>query len=171
MRTIELTTAPIDVNEVLRSIASPHAGGEVLFLGTVRQWTKPVQTPMDNSTDSDSEYLAAPQKDGSCAGVSQPPGVETAWLVYEAYEEMALKQLHRLADRAFKRWPICGLAIVHRLGRVEVLDPCIAIAVSCPHRPQAFEAARWLIDTIKCDVPIWKQENDASGSGNWIHPN
>jgi molybdopterin synthase catalytic subunit len=161
---IELTRLPIDVNQMLRTIASPHAGGEVLFLGTVRQWTAVAEA---ECSDSSSSPFSNP---ASVSGGGPPTTLETAWLVYEAHEEMALKQMERLAAQARQQWSICGLAIVHRLGRVEVLEPSIAIAVSCPHRHQAFEAARWLIDTIKADVPIWKQEHDGSGAQNWVHP-
>jgi molybdopterin synthase catalytic subunit len=91
-------------------------------------------------------------------------------LDYEAYEEMALKQLQDLARRARDRWPILRLAVLHRTGRVAVGEPSVVIAVSTPHRAEAFEACRWIIDTLKAEVAIWKKEVWADGSGNWVHP-
>ena len=91
-------------------------------------------------------------------------------LDYEAYAEMALKQMHDLARNARERWPIKRLAILHRLGRVEVTQPSVAIVVACGHRAEAFEACRWIIDTLKKDVAIWKKEVWADGSGTWVHP-
>jgi len=91
-------------------------------------------------------------------------------LDYEAYPEMAEKQLRDLAAQARQRWPIVKLAIVHRVGRVEIGKPSVVIAVASPHRAEAFEACRWIIDTLKKDVAIWKKEVWADGSGTWVHP-
>jgi molybdopterin synthase catalytic subunit len=97
-------------------------------------------------------------------------GRRTASLDYECYPEMAEKQLATLEAEARRRWPLAGCSIVHRLGRLELGEASIAIAVSSPHRAVAFEAGKWLIDTIKEVVPIWKQENWADGSSEWVHP-
>ena len=91
-------------------------------------------------------------------------------LDYEAYADMASKQLQQLADAARQRWPIVKLAIVHRTGRVALAEPSVVIAVSSPHRGEAFEACRWIIDTLKKDVAIWKKEIWSDGSGSWVHP-
>ena len=91
-------------------------------------------------------------------------------LDYEAYTEMALKQLQQLATGARSRWPIAKLALIHRVGRVPLGEPSVAIAVSCPHRAEAFDACRWLIDSLKKDVAIWKKEVWADGTGTWVHP-
>jgi molybdopterin synthase catalytic subunit len=91
-------------------------------------------------------------------------------LDYEAYPEMALKRLGELAAEARRRWPVCRLALLHRTGRVPVADPSVVIAVSTPHRAESFDACRWLIDALKVDVPIWKQEVWADGAGTWVHP-
>ncbi|MGD0366961.1 MAG: molybdenum cofactor biosynthesis protein MoaE [Acidobacteriaceae bacterium] len=85
-------------------------------------------------------------------------GRRTLHLFYEAYEEMALAQMHRLAAQAFADYPIRDLAIVHRLGRLDIGETSVVIAVSSAHRAAAFDACRWLIDTLKQTVPIWKQE-------------
>ncbi|MFV2067062.1 MAG: molybdenum cofactor biosynthesis protein MoaE [Pirellulales bacterium] len=97
-------------------------------------------------------------------------GRESVSLDYEAYEAMALAKLQELADQAAKRWPIVRSAVVHRLGQVPLGEASVAIAVSTPHRAEAFEAARWLIDTIKEVVPIWKQEIGTDGTRQWVHP-
>jgi MoaE-MoaD fusion protein len=85
-------------------------------------------------------------------------GRRTLYLVYEAYEEMALKQMRVLAAKAVADFAIRDVAIVHRLGRIEVGDSSVLIAVASAHRAAAFDACRWLIDTLKKRVPIWKKE-------------
>jgi molybdopterin synthase catalytic subunit len=79
-------------------------------------------------------------------------------LDYEAYPEMAEKQLARLGEEASKKWPICRMAIVHRLGPVQITEPSVIIAVSAGHREAAFAACRFAIEEIKKTVPIWKKE-------------
>jgi molybdopterin synthase catalytic subunit len=83
---------------------------------------------------------------------------------------MAEKKLAELEAEARRRWPLVGCLIVHRLGHLELGEASIAIAVSSPHRADAFAAGQWLIDTIKEVVPIWKRENWADGSSEWVHP-
>lgn len=97
-------------------------------------------------------------------------GRETASLSYEAYREMAAKELERLEQQARERWPLVDCSIVHRLGEVPLAEASVAIAVSSPHRGDAFDAGRWLIDTLKETVPIWKQEHWADGAAEWVHP-
>ena len=91
-------------------------------------------------------------------------------LDYEAYSEMALKQMQDLARRARNRWPVTKIAILHRVGRINIGDPSVIIAVSCPHRAESFEACRFLIDTLKAEVAIWKKEVWADGSTSWVDP-
>ncbi len=88
-------------------------------------------------------------------------------LDYEAFEEMALAQLRELVAIARKKWPIARVAIQHRIGRVAVGEPSVIIAVACPHRAQAFEACRFLIDELKAVVTIWKKEVWNDGSASW----
>jgi len=95
---------------------------------------------------------------------------ETSSLDYECYPEMARLKLAELESDARKRWPIVDCAIVHRLGHLELGEASVAVAVSTPHRRDAFEAGQWLIDTLKEVVPIWKKENWADGSTEWVHP-
>lgn len=97
-------------------------------------------------------------------------GRQTESLDYECYGEMAEKKLAELEAEARRRWPIIEAVIVHRLGHLGLGEASIAIAVSSPHRQDAFEAGKWLIDTIKEVVPIWKQENWADGTSQWVHP-
>lgn len=97
-------------------------------------------------------------------------GHELVALEYEAYADMALRQMQRLAEDAHNRWPVMRVAILHRLGRVPISEASVLIAVSTPHRAEAFEACRWIIDMLKKDVAIWKKEVWADGSGTWVHP-
>jgi len=87
----------------------------------------------------------------------------TLALDYEAYPAMALKKMGELVEEARRRWPIQGAALIHRVGRLEPGEVSVGIAVSCPHRDQAFDACRWLIDRLKVVVPIWKKEFGADG--------
>jgi molybdopterin synthase catalytic subunit len=94
----------------------------------------------------------------------------TVALDYEAYPGMAEKKLAEIEAEARQRWPVGEIALVHRLGRLEVGAVSVAVAVSCPHRSQAFEAGRFAIDRLKELVPIWKKENWADGTTEWVHP-
>jgi molybdopterin synthase catalytic subunit len=95
---------------------------------------------------------------------------KTVSLRYEAYPEMAMTKLAELEDEARRRWPVIELALVHRVGDLELGEVSVVVAVSCPHRQQAFEACRWLIDTLKQVVPIWKRESWSDGGAEWVHP-
>jgi molybdopterin synthase catalytic subunit len=97
-------------------------------------------------------------------------GRETASLDYTCYREMAIKKLSELQEEAGQKWPILKSAIVHRLGHLEIGEASVAVAVSAAHRDAAFEAGRWLIDTLKQAVPIWKQEHWGDGTNTWVHP-
>jgi molybdopterin synthase catalytic subunit len=91
-------------------------------------------------------------------------GRQTRFLVYESYQEMALQQMHQLAVDARQRFPVHEVAIVHRLGKLQVGESSVLIAVCSAHRAAAFDACRWLIDTLKKIVPIWKQEHFHDGA-------
>lgn len=97
-------------------------------------------------------------------------GKQTVTLNYEAYNEMAEKKLAELESTARERWELTNCGIVHRLGNVPLGEASVAIAVSSAHRAAAFEAGRWLIDTLKVEVPIWKQEHWPDGTTEWVHP-
>ena len=91
-------------------------------------------------------------------------GRRTLYLDYEAYEAMALKQMEALAAEARSRFGVRGASIVHRLGRLEVGETSVLIVVAAAHRGAAFEACRWIIDTLKKTVPIWKKEYFEDGA-------
>jgi molybdopterin synthase catalytic subunit len=91
-------------------------------------------------------------------------GRRTLYLEYEAYEEMAFKQMEELAARALAEYNIRDVAMVHRLGRLEIGETSVLIVVASAHRAAAFDACRWLIDTLKQTVPIWKKEHFEDGA-------
>lgn len=97
-------------------------------------------------------------------------GRQTVALDYQAYPEMAVAKMLELAAETRARWPVVRLGILHRTGHLELGDISVAVAVSCPHRHQAFDAGRHLIDRLKEVVPIWKKENWSDGSTEWVHP-
>jgi molybdopterin synthase catalytic subunit len=90
-------------------------------------------------------------------------GRKTLFLDYEAYREMALQQMHGLAAQAVERFGVRDVAMVHRLGRLLVGETSVLIVVASAHRGAAFDACRWLIDTLKKTVPIWKRETFVDG--------
>ena len=92
---------------------------------------------------------------------------ETAFLEYEAYPPMAEKKLAEIEAEVRIRWPVGGVALVHRLGKLAVGEVSVAVAVSAPHRAEAFEACRFAIDTLKQVVPIWKKDIRPSGVEAW----
>jgi MoaE-MoaD fusion protein len=94
----------------------------------------------------------------------QTRGRKTLYLDYEAYEQMALHQLEGLATEALTKFKIRDVAIVHRLGRLKIGETSVLIAVASAHRAAAFDACRWLIDTLKRKVPIWKKEYFEDGA-------
>jgi molybdopterin synthase catalytic subunit len=120
----------------------------------------------------DAERLVAAAKRGEDGAVvvfdgivrNHTRGRQTLHLDYEAYEEMAAKQMQELAREARTRFDVRHATIVHRLGRLEVGETSVLIIVASAHRAQAFEACRWLIDTLKKTVPIWKKETFVDGA-------
>jgi molybdopterin synthase catalytic subunit len=91
-------------------------------------------------------------------------GRQTLFLDYEAYEAMALQQMQGLAAEAISRFGVRDVALVHRLGRLQVGESSVFIVVASAHRGVAFDACRWLIDTLKKTVPIWKKEQFVDGA-------
>jgi molybdopterin synthase catalytic subunit len=135
----ELTTEPISVESVARRVVPPECGATVTLDGYARGFTK--------------------QKDGSTR--------ETQYLVYEPYEEMAVKEMKKLIDQAKAQFAISNVGIVHRIGRLEIGETSVVISVAAPHRKAAFEACEWLIRELKRNVPIWKKEVYFDGE-QWI---
>ncbi len=87
----------------------------------------------------------------------QNRGRRVEYLEYDAYRPMAERQMREIAEEAVRRWD-CRIAIRHRVGRLEIGEPSVLVAVACAHRAAAFEACRFAIDTLKESVPIWKKE-------------
>jgi molybdopterin synthase catalytic subunit len=120
----------------------------------------------------DAEELVARAKRGEDGAVvvfdgmvrNNTRGRQTLYLDYEAYEKMAAKQMDQLAREAVDRFSVRGVSMVHRLGRLGVGETSVLIAVASAHRGAAFEACRWLIDSLKKTVPIWKKETFADGT-------
>jgi molybdopterin synthase catalytic subunit len=118
------------------------------------------------------EHLIAAAKHGTDGAVVVFDGIvrdntrgrRTLHLDYEAYEEMALKQMHDLAAQARERFGVRHVSIVHRLGRLVVGETSVLIVVASAHRAHAYDASRWLIDTLKKTVPIWKKETFVDGA-------
>jgi molybdopterin synthase catalytic subunit len=144
----ELTTSPIDITSVARRLVPPDCGATVTLDGYARRFTK--------------------QQDGSTR--------ETEYLVYEAYEAMAIKEMEKLIGAAKDEFEISHVGIVHRAGRLEIGETSVVISVAAPHRRAAFKACEWLITELKRTVTIWKKEvyldgeqwmeGDSAPSGN-----
>jgi molybdopterin synthase catalytic subunit len=134
-----LTTDPIDLTDLNREIL-PECGATVFLDGYARRFTREKTT-----------------------GETR----ETSHLVYEAYEPMAVSEMRKLVERAKKDFEISQSAIVHRLGRIEIGETSVLIAVSAPHRRAAFAACEWIITELKRTVPIWKKEIYSDGE-RWI---
>ena len=94
-------------------------------------------------------------------------GKEVLYLEYEAYEPMALKELEQIKREVASRWDIDDIAIAHRVGRLEIEDISLVVAVASPHRKEAFEACHYVVDRIKETVPIWKKEVFEDGEA-WV---
>jgi molybdopterin synthase catalytic subunit len=119
-------------------------------------------------TQGIADALKAPE-DGATAifeGIvrNNTRGKPTFYLDYEAYEPMAINEMERLAQAAMERFEIRDVRLVHRLGRLEIGETSVLVVVASAHRGAAFEACRWLIDTLKKTVPIWKKEYFQDGA-------
>jgi len=89
-------------------------------------------------------------------------------LTYEVYRGMAERRMREIEARVRKKWPVVKIAMVHRYGRLKVGEVSVAVAISCEHRAEAFEACRYTIDTIKGTLPMWKKERFKGGSQTWV---
>ena len=94
-------------------------------------------------------------------------GKKTLYLIYEAYESMAVRKLEQIGDEVKKQWPGAEVAITHRVGRLDITDIAVVTAVSTPHRADSYEASRYIIERIKEIVPIWKKEHWEDGE-EWV---
>jgi molybdopterin synthase catalytic subunit len=94
----------------------------------------------------------------------------TSHLSFEAHLPMAERELKKLARDAVERFELLSLVIVHRLGEVPIGEASVVVGCSSGHRKETFEALRWVMDTLKKEIPIWKQESYADGTVEWVHP-
>ncbi len=134
IRLLAVRAEPLSVDEALRAVADPAAGGTTVFVGTVRD------------------------EDG---------GRAVAALEYEAHPS-AQERLRAVAEKVVADLPVLRLAVVHRVGPLRIGDVAVVVAVACPHRAEAFTAARRLIDELKAEVPIWKHQSFADGDEEWV---
>lgn len=180
----ELRSIAVSVNAQFAGLSHPlHHGDEVGLLPPVSGGVLPsdpvekssVQSPIFTKltrSPIDADKLIAEAKadeDGALVifdGIvrNNSRGRRTLYLDYEAYEEMATKQLDELAREARIKFSVRQVTIVHRLGRLALGETSVLIVVASAHRAQAFEACRWLIDTLKKTVPIWKKETFVDGA-------
>lgn len=141
-RPYEITDRPISLDNVAARVAAPERGGITLFAGTVRGVTAGRNGASESFT--------------------------TDYLEYEAYPEMAEVSFADIAAEARARWPgISAVAVVHRVGRLEIGDVAVGIAVAAAHRAETFDACHYIIDRIKEIAPIWKREVGPDGS-SWV---
>lgn len=134
---IAIESGDLSVGDLYEWAVRPDCGAVVVFSGTIRNH--------------------------SVEGANVRSGVE--FLDYEAYTVEAISRMRGIVDQARSMWPNLGrVGLVHRIGRIEVGDSSVVVVVSAPHRPEAFEAARYAIDALKSSVPIWKHETWNGGS-------
>jgi molybdopterin converting factor subunit 1 len=166
----KLSSIAISVNqEYVGTEAKLHSGDEVALLPPVSGGLTRVAIVREKiDTAAELEKIKHPE-DGAAVvfeGVvrNHSRGRRTLFLEYEAYEEMARKQMEALAEQALAQFQIRDAALIHRLGRLEIGETSVLIVVASPHRAAAFEACRWLIDTLKRTIPIWKKEHFEDGA-------
>jgi len=94
-------------------------------------------------------------------------GKQVRYLEYDVYPEMAVQQIHEIVAEAERRWGVERVAVAHRIGRLEIGEASVIIVVASPHRAEAFDACRYIIDTLKTTVPIWKKEVATNGE-EWV---
>jgi MoaE-MoaD fusion protein len=116
------------------------------------------------------DALVARVRDPRAGAVVTFAGVtrEVPSLEYEAYAEMALEQMRAIVAEAAERHGLCAAAAEHRVGAVPLSEASVIVAVSAPHRPEAFAGGREIIDRLKALAPIWKREIEADGSAQWV---
>jgi molybdopterin synthase catalytic subunit len=95
-------------------------------------------------------------------------GRPVSHLEYHAYAEMAERTMHRIGEEAISRFGVGDVRVVHRVGRLEVGEASVAVAVAAPHRGEAYEASRYVIEELKTRVPIWKREGYTDGDSDWV---
>jgi molybdopterin synthase catalytic subunit len=149
--------APLDPGDEL-ALIPPVSGGEAA-VAHVRVTSEPLAL----------DPLVARVRDPRAGAVVTFQGVtrEVERLDYEAYVEMALTRIEAIVGEAIERHGLCAAAAEHRVGSVSLSEPSVAVAVSAPHRGEAFAGAREIIDRVKAEAPIWKREVEG-GEGQWV---
>jgi molybdopterin converting factor subunit 1 len=149
---------PLSAGDEL-ALIPPVAGGDTVSAPWVRVTAEPLSV----------DALLARVRDPRAGAVVTFSGVtrEVERLEYEAYAEMAEERLAAIAAEAVERHGLCAAAVEHRVGKVELSEPSVVVAVSAPHRGEAFEGAREIIDRAKAEAPIWKKEVEG-GEGRWV---
>lgn len=153
------------------AVIPPVSGGE----GSERTWVALVDEPIPVArvrgfVTGDPSLGAITTFEGATRNDSHELHGPVVRLEYEAYRQMAVKQMERLVNEALNRWSLGRVVMIHRLGSVGSGEISIMIAVAGGHREESFVACRWLIDTLKKDVPIWKKDIYADGTGDWVTP-
>ena len=143
---ITIREASLSLEEVSEFLRVEEAGGVDIFLGTTRRWTGTGEKATDGET------------------VRR----ETVLLEYECYKPMALKEMRKLVEEACARWPVRRVCLLHRIGEVPLREISVIAGVAAPHRADAFAACRYLIDSLKTRVPIWKKEHFVDGNSRWV---
>lgn len=138
---VQLVDGPIDAGALQDKIADPDVGAHGWFYGVTRRTTR-----------------------------SETGAAITESLGYEAHRPMAQKELEDLAERASRDFGLAHVVIVHRLGDVPIGQASVVVGCSSAHREATFQALKWIMETLKRDVPIWKQERYVDGTRQWVHP-
>jgi molybdopterin synthase catalytic subunit len=146
-------------NALAHDSSNDEVGKQAMMVALTR---KPIDAARLTAAAKEGEDGAVVVFDGIVRDNSR--GRETLYLDYEAYEEMAERQMGELASRARTRFGVRHVAIIHRLGRLNIGETSVLIVVASAHRGEAFDACRWLIDSLKKTVPIWKRETFADGA-------
>lgn len=133
----EITDRSLDPGALIAEASDPSCGGLGIFVGTVRR---------------------------SAAGETR---ADVEALEYEAHPQLAPPALEDIARRAQQKWELVRVVAVHRTGSCPLSEPTVVVVCAAPHRAQALDACRWMIDAIKAEVPIWKKELYADGSA-WV---
>jgi molybdopterin synthase catalytic subunit len=125
------------------------------------------------SVDAALAAVADPTAGGTCVFIGtvrdrSAAGDEVTELTYEAWDELAVDRLTEIAGTIHERWAVCRVALLHATGTLAIGQISVVVAVSAPHRADAFDAARFGIEELKRDVPIWKMEALTSGEADWV---
>jgi molybdopterin synthase catalytic subunit len=138
----DISSAALDLNAAIKHASEPELGGIAVFVGTVR----------------------------SSASVTGNEERAVTSLEYEAHPTLAAEKIREIAVAAAEKWDVRRVYAVHRTGVCELGEPTVVVACGAPHRTDALEACRWIIDSIKDEVPIWKREvYSDSGDSAWVN--